>query len=54
VDKNKVLEKNGRVSVLAGKKRVDDMLVFLAYRKLKRDLAGLPSQGTKIEKGGKE
>lgn len=35
----KIFENNGRVSVLAGRKKIDDMLIFIAYKKLQRTLA---------------
>lgn len=55
MDENKVFENNGRVSVLAGKKNIDDMLVFLAYRRLKRALAGPAARRIKsMEKERKE
>lgn len=48
MDRNKVFENNGRISVLAGKKKIDDMLVFLAYKKVKRTLAGPSLHRTKL------
>jgi len=43
VGKSCILKSEGRISVLAGQKKIEDMLVFLAYRKLKRSLAGFSS-----------
>jgi len=43
VGKNYILESEGRISVLAGQKKLEEMLIFLAYRKLKRALAGFSS-----------
>jgi len=55
MDKNRIIENKGRISVLAGKNQVDEMLVFLACRKLKKELAGFSFHNiNKIKQDRKE
>lgn len=48
----RVLENNRRISVLAGKREIEDMLAFLACRRLKR--AGSFLSYRRLEVQGKE
>lgn len=45
MEKKLIIENHERLSVLSGKEKIDDMVVFLAYRKLVRKLAASSSIG---------
>jgi hypothetical protein len=45
-----VLEGQGHIAVLAGEKKIGDMLVFLMYRKLKNTLGGRAGQITGVKR----
>lgn len=46
MEKKLIIESHERLSVLSGRKRIDDMVVFLAYRKLVKTLAASSSAYT--------
>ncbi|MDF9407086.1 hypothetical protein L7E55_01725 [Pelotomaculum isophthalicicum JI] len=43
MEKKLIIENHERLSVLSGREKIDDMIVFLAYRKLVRTLAASSS-----------
>lgn len=49
--KKQIFEDQGKISVLAGKKKIEDMLVYLAYRKLTRLLDSSERQDPVLENG---
>jgi len=51
VFKKQIFEDREKISVLAGKKKIEDMLVYLAYRKLTRLLDSSERQDPVLEDG---
>jgi hypothetical protein len=51
VFKKQIFEDLEKISVLAGKKKIEDMLVYLAYRKLTRLLDSSERQDPVLEDG---
>lgn len=49
--KKRIFEDQEKISVLAGKKKIEDMLVYLAYRKLARLLDSTERQDPALEDG---
>ena len=49
--KKQIFEDREKISVLAGKKKIEDLLVYLAYRKLTRLLDSSERQDPVLEDG---